>query len=76
MGIAAQREAQTPNGASGIGRTFTRRSLKLQDWQHEGEYRITLQSHTVDLSIPSERKLKYRFGDLQGDLWHEDDDRG
>jgi hypothetical protein len=41
-------------------------TTKLKDWQHEREYRITLQSHTVDLSILSERKLQYRFEDLQG----------
>jgi Protein of unknown function (DUF2971) len=41
-------------------------TTKLKDWQHEREYRITLQSHTVDLSILSERKLRYRFEDLQG----------
>ena len=39
---------------------------KLADWQHEQEYRITLQSSIVDLSIPAERTLKYRFEDLQG----------
>lgn len=41
-------------------------TTKLKDWQHEREYRITLQSHTVDLSILSERKLRYHFEDLQG----------
>ena len=39
---------------------------KLTDWQHEQEYRITLQSSLVDLSNPAERTLKYRFEDLQG----------
>ena len=39
---------------------------KLTDWQHEQEYRITLQSSFVDLSNPAERTLKYRFEDLQG----------
>lgn len=39
---------------------------KLTDWQHEQEYRITLQSNLVDLSNPAERTLKYRFEDLQG----------
>jgi hypothetical protein len=41
-------------------------STKLTDWQHEQEYRITLQSGAADLSIPSERTLRYRFEDLQG----------
>jgi hypothetical protein len=41
-------------------------TTKLKDWQHECEYRITLQSRTVDLSILSKRKLQYRFEDLQG----------
>ena len=39
---------------------------KLTDWQHEQEYRITLQSGLVDLSNPVERTLRYRFEDLQG----------
>lgn len=39
---------------------------KLTDWQHEQEYRITLQSGLVDLSNPAKRTLKYRFEDLQG----------
>ena len=39
---------------------------KLTDWQHEQEYRITLQSSLVDTSNPVERTLKYRFEDLQG----------
>jgi hypothetical protein len=39
---------------------------KLTDWQHEQEYRITLQSSLVDLSNPAKRTLKYRFEDLQG----------
>ncbi len=39
---------------------------KLKDWQHEREYRITLQSWLADLSVPSERTLRYRFEDLQG----------
>jgi len=39
---------------------------KLTDWQHEQEYRITLQSSLVDLSNPARRTLKYRFEDLQG----------
>jgi hypothetical protein len=41
-------------------------TTKLTDWQHEQEYRITLQSSLVDLSNPAERTLKYRFEDLQG----------
>jgi DUF2971 family protein len=41
-------------------------TTKLTDWQHEQEYRITLQSRSVDLSIPSERTLHYRFEDLHG----------
>jgi hypothetical protein len=41
-------------------------TTKLKDWQHEREYRITLQSWLADLSIPSERTLRYRFEDLQG----------
>jgi hypothetical protein len=39
---------------------------KLTDWQHEQEYRITLQSGLRDLSDSAERKLKYHFEDLQG----------
>jgi hypothetical protein len=42
---------------------------KLTDWQHEQEYRITLQSSLVDLSSPAERTLKYLFEDLQGILF-------
>jgi hypothetical protein len=34
---------------------------KLTDWQHEQEYRITLQSRLADLSNPAERTLKYPF---------------
>jgi hypothetical protein len=30
-------------------------TTKLKDWQHEREYRITLQSRAADLSILSER---------------------
>ena len=41
-------------------------TTKLTDWQHEGEYRVTLQSGLADLSIPSERTLRYRFEDLRG----------
>jgi hypothetical protein len=41
-------------------------TTKLTDWEHEQEYRITLQSWVADLSIPSERTLRYRFEDLQG----------
>jgi len=41
-------------------------TTKLSDWQHEREYRITLQSWLADLSIPSERTLRYRFEDLRG----------
>jgi hypothetical protein len=41
-------------------------TTKLKDWDHEREYRITLQSWLADLSIPSERTLRYRFEDLQG----------
>jgi len=37
----------------------------LKDWQHEREYRITLQSD-ASLSDPASRKLRYRFEDLQG----------
>jgi hypothetical protein len=33
-------------------------TTKLKDWQHEHEYRITLQSGVVDLSVPAERKLR------------------
>ena len=39
---------------------------KLTDWQHEQEYRITLQSSLLGLSSPAERTLKYLFEDLQG----------
>src|SRR6185437_109117 len=41
-------------------------TTKLTDWQHEREYRITLQSGVADLSIPAERTLRYRFEDLEG----------
>ena len=41
-------------------------TTKLTDWEHEQEYRITLQSSLVDLSNPAERTLKYRVEDLRG----------
>lgn len=40
-------------------------TTKLKDWQHEREYRATLQSD-MDLSNRALRKLCYRFEDLQG----------
>jgi hypothetical protein len=40
-------------------------TTKLKDWQHEKEYRVTLQSGR-DLSDRSSRKLQYRFEDLEG----------
>jgi hypothetical protein len=40
-------------------------TTKLTDWRHEQEYRITLQSWSVDLSIPSERTMRYCFEDLK-----------
>ncbi len=40
-------------------------TTKLKDWQHEREYRVTLQSDE-DLSDRASRKLRYRFEDLQG----------
>lgn len=40
-------------------------TVKLRDWQHEREYRVTLQSD-ADLSDRASRKAHYRFEDLQG----------
>ena len=41
-------------------------TTKLKDWEHEREYRATLQSYVLDLSERPVRKLQYRFEDLQG----------
>ncbi len=41
-------------------------TTKLKDWEHEREYRATLQSYVLDLSEREIRKLQYRFEDLQG----------
>lgn len=40
-------------------------TTKLKDWQHEQEYRATLQID-MDLTDRAARKLQYRFEDLQG----------
>lgn len=40
-------------------------TTKSEDYSHEKEYRVTLQSH-MDLSDRVSRKLRYRFEDLQG----------
>jgi hypothetical protein len=40
-------------------------TTKLKDWRHEREFRIALQS-SADLSDPAQRKLQYRFEDLEG----------
>jgi hypothetical protein len=39
---------------------------KLRDWQHEDEYRLTLMSPLDSFSEAKDRKLKYRFSDLEG----------
>jgi hypothetical protein len=41
-------------------------TIKLSDWGHERECRITYHSMTEDLSDKSRRKLRYRFEDLSG----------
>lgn len=41
-------------------------TTKLKDWEHEREYRATLQSYLLDFSERETRKLQYRFEDLQG----------
>lgn len=41
-------------------------TIKLSEWGHEREYRITYHSMTEDLSDKSRRKLRYRFEDLCG----------
>lgn len=42
--------------------TFT----KLRDWQYEEEYRLTLMSSLDSFREAKDRKLKYRFSDLEG----------
>ncbi len=42
--------------------TFT----KLRDWRYEDEYRLTLMSALDSFSEAKDRKLKYRFSDLEG----------
>lgn len=39
---------------------------KLRDWQQEEEYRLILTSSLDSFSDPEDRKLKYRFSDLEG----------
>jgi hypothetical protein len=39
---------------------------KLRDWQYEDEYRLTLMSSLDFFDDPKDRKLKYRFSDLDG----------
>jgi hypothetical protein len=41
-------------------------TTKLTDWEHEKEFRLTLDGSIMDFTDPSSRKLKYRFEDLQG----------
>jgi Protein of unknown function (DUF2971) len=41
-------------------------TTKLPDWKHESECRITLRSDIIDLSEKANRKLRYRFADLEG----------
>ena len=41
-------------------------TTKLPDWEQENEYRALLYGLVQDFKGPSSRKLKYRFGDLQG----------
>lgn len=40
-------------------------TTKLKGWQHEREYRVALHSMIADLSDRTNRKLRYRFDDLQ-----------
>ena len=39
---------------------------KLQDWRYEGEYRLTLMPSLDFFSEAKDRKLRYRFSDLEG----------
>ena len=47
--------------------SFKQLSLtKLRDWRYEDEYRLTLTSPLDSFSEAKDRKLKYRFSDLEG----------
>ena len=39
---------------------------KLRDWEYEDEYRLTLMSSLDSFNEAKDRKLKYRFSDLEG----------
>lgn len=39
---------------------------KLRDWEYEDEYRLTLMSSLDSFNEAKDRKLKYRFADLEG----------
>ncbi len=41
-------------------------TTKLSDWSYEAEYRAVLQGSLIDFSNKLDRKLKYRFEDLEG----------
>lgn len=41
-------------------------TTKKQDWKFEHEYRMLLNAALLDFSDPNERKIKYRFRDLEG----------
>jgi hypothetical protein len=41
-------------------------TTKLPDWEHEDEFRLVLSGLTIDFSNKADRKLKYRFEDLDG----------
>jgi hypothetical protein len=41
-------------------------TTKLEDWRHESEYRVILQSSLGGFEKEEDRKLTYRFSDLEG----------
>lgn len=41
-------------------------TIKLKEWEYEGEYRLLLSSGIGDLTMKEDRLLKYNFSDLAG----------
>jgi len=59
--------AEKPSWRKRYWATFERAiATKLKDWKHEREHRLTLHSQLGLFATPAERKLIYRFEDLQG----------
>jgi hypothetical protein len=41
-------------------------SIKLKEWEYEGEYRLVIHGDLIDYKDKNKRKLKYDFNDLEG----------